>query len=165
MPPKKKVIGLDSEQSSLWETILVLAQRVDKLEYTTHDLRGDFDDLSEKELCDLKNSLSTTIRDEAYRKHDWLKVGISMVVAILLCGFLIWFSVVSKVNQLEVLIRQDVQWTPHFVTKDYLQNSLNEHFERIRKEIQGQKGTPKSFSTPPQQMSPLDGKKPVEGTK
>jgi hypothetical protein len=162
MPPRKKSVDLDPDQSQIWEKILVLAQRVDKLEYTTHDLKAGFEDFSKKEVPEIRSALATAVRDEAYRKHDWLKVGVSMVVAILLVGFVIWFTLTSKVNQLEVLIRQDVQWTPHFVTKEHLQNVMNDQLEKIRQELKESRNS----SSPPQPpQSNKEGKKPAEVSK
>ena len=162
MPPKPKKGDLDPEQSIIWEKIMVLAQRIDKLEYTTHDLRDDFKSFVEKDFNELKTSVTNAIRDDSYRRHDWLKAGLTIGAAVLLTGFLIWFSIVSKVNTLDVLVHQDVQWTPHFVTKDQLQNSMNEFLEKLKKELQNQGKVQPSATSP---LGIPDDKKAAEVTK
>jgi hypothetical protein len=161
MPPKLRKTDLDPEQSLIWEKILILAQRVDKLEYTTQDFRDEFKSFAEKDFTELKTSVTTSVRDEAYRKHDWLKVGLTIVIAILLSGFLIWFSLISKVNTLEVLVHKEMQWTPHFATKDHVQNVVNESLEKMRKELQDHIN--RTTQITPSGVS--DDKKPAEAVK
>jgi hypothetical protein len=135
---KQKEPDLNPEQQSLWEKILILAQRIDKLEYTVTDLRAQVTTLSDKEIADLRNIMQTAARDDAYRKHDWLKAVATIVGALILIGCFLWFTLISKVHNLEVEVKQQTVVMPHLVTKD----ELNQQLEKI-KEIIKQSGIKK----------------------
>jgi len=129
MPIKrKKESDLNPEQQNLWEKILILAQRTDKLEYTVSDLKSQVTTLSDKEVADLRNLMHVAARDEAYRKHDWIKAVGSIVAALVIIGCFLWFTLISKIHTLEVEVKQQTVIVPHLVTKD----ELNQQLEKIK---------------------------------
>jgi hypothetical protein len=106
----------------LWNQLLILAQRVDKLEFTG----ADFKTTTEKSLTDLKESQTLSVRDEAYRRYDWIKSTASIIGALLIVGCLLWYTLITKVHSVETEVKAIAATVPHLVTKDQLPSILRE---------------------------------------
>jgi hypothetical protein len=113
----------DADIDDLWEKVLVLAQRTDKVEFSLTDAKA--------QTQNLQTSLELCTRDDAYRKHDWLRAAVTISGALVLIGCLLWFTLMSKVHTLEIDIKTHA--TSQHVTQEHLQTALDKLREDVKR--------------------------------
>ena len=117
------------------EKLMILSQRIDKVEFTLSDTKEALKNLTNTDLKEWKKSCENQVKEEIVKSYDLSKILIFVVILLSLTSGVLWYSVSTRISSIESFVSKESDFLKKLATRDEVDQKIQDAIRAHEKNL------------------------------
>ena len=117
------------------EKLMILSQRIDKVEFTLSDTKEALKNLTNTDLKEWKKSCESQVKEEIVKSYDLSKILIFVVILLSLTSGVLWYSVSTRISSTESFVSKESDFLKKLATRDEVDQKIQDAIRAHEKNL------------------------------